>query len=563
MKKDKKFSLLLREYFVFYGIIPAFSISILLLAFVIFFQQFSFRRDIRIFNRESAQALEGALGKQELFLHDFASSPELQAYLSHEENAAALYQQFYDFNRNTDLKSVLNILDADGNIISSTIRLSDDYSKTRIRMIAERIRRQSPEVLKESNLLEYPSGNLSVYTLGTAVVDGTGTVTGYILIQILEEGIQQVIKPEGMLRQITVDKFDRIISTQNDLEHGLKEQFRPESIENEFYYSKTNLAEFDITIYTAGTKNPFLSSYIVAILFSVVVLVHLIILVNRISARVSRRVTEPIHNLVQAFSHLKSGETEYITDRSNIEEFHFLTEEYNNMLKQLNRLMHRNAELSEIRRIAEIKQLEAQFDPHFFLNMLEILRYMSLMSQEEAEKMIFSLSGILRYSLYNKDQFSSVKDDIKYVEDYLYLQKTRIGSNFSYSIVIDESVNEMIIPKMLIQPLVENSVKHGYQGVPDFCVKISLFKKDGDLILVVSDNGKGISKDKALKLMELLGQEGSGDHIGLFNVHKRLEYMYGDGYGVQEIDGSEGFCVTVRMKGEENGDDLSGSCGGG
>ena len=220
------------------------------------------------------------------------------------------------------------------------------------------------------------------------------------------------------------------------------------------------------------------------------------------------------------------------------------------MLNQLNQLMKRNEELSEIRRVSEIKQLEAQFDPHFFLNMLESLRYMSLMGGEDTEKMILSLSGILRYSLYNKDQYSSVVKDMKYVEDYLYLQKTRIGSNFTYEIHLEEEVKENIVPKLLIQPLIENSIKHGYQGVPGFHVTVTAYKQEGDIYFQVRDNGKGITREKARELMDTL-MEDPVEHIGLGNIHKRLVYMHGEGYGIQNIDGSYGFMVTVKVKGEE------------
>lgn len=554
MKKNKKFNALLNEYFLVYGIIPAFAISILLLSFVFLFQRYSFKSEIREFNRQAAKGLESELDRHREFLEGFAAMEETAEYLRHAQNPSQLYEKFYDYNRSTPLVCVLNFLDADGETLSTSVKLPGQYSEMRIRMIADRVDKQSPGILLESNLLEYPSGSVSVMTFGTAVKDG-GQTLGYILLHVLEEGIREVIKPRDMLWQITVDKFDRIISIQNDLEHRLNDRYLPD--ENDRYYVVSrSVPGFGLTIYTAGSWNTYQRSYVMTMLFSILVLALLAFLVQNISRKVSRRVTEPIQDLVQAFSHLKTGAAACASYDSHIEEFRFLAAEYNHTLEQLNLLMKRNEELSEIRRIAEIKQLEAQFDPHFFLNMLETLRYMSLMSRDEAEKLIVSLSGILRYSLYNKDQFSSVGDDMKYVEDYLFLQKSRIGSNFSYRVDLDESALGLVIPKLLIQPLIENSIKHGYQGLPGFYVELTILRKGGDLFLQVSDNGKGISKDETKRLWEMLNDAEAGDHIGLINLHKRLIYMYGEGFGVQEIDGDSGFRVTVRMKGEGRPDEL-------
>lgn len=551
MKKDKTFSRLLREYFVFYGIIPAFAISILLLTFVFFFQQYTIKQDIRMSNQQSAEALEAELKRQEYFLTSLAESEDIRRYLLQGYDPSSVYEQFYRFNRSTKLQSVINILDADGILLSSSSKLSDTYSAIKIRMIADRIGKNLSAVLNEANLLEYPSGDRSVYTLGTVIM-ADDKVVGYVLMQTLEESIRNVMKSDNMLHQIATDKFDRIIGVENESDYQPGDRFDPaaRTDRNQAFQWQTHLTDFDITLYTSGTISPVRRSFGNTIIISLVIVIHLMILVNMISKKLSRRVTEPIQNLVQAFSYLKTGETEYITDHSSIEEFRFLAEEYNHMLCQLNQLMKRNAELSELRRIAQIKQLEAQFAPHFFLNMLETLRYMSLLSHEEAEKMIVSLSGILQYSLYSKGQFSLIEDDTRYVEDYLYLQKTRIGSNFSYNLVLDDSAKGFVVPKLLIQPLIENSVKHGYQGVAGFHIDIYLYREGDDLISRIADNGRGISNEKAADLLKMLREEGQTEHIGLANVHKRLEYMYGEGYGVQAIDGSQGFCVTVRMKGE-------------
>lgn len=552
-RSDKTFSQMMREYFVFYGIIPAFVISVLLLGFVIFFQQYMLRHEVRQFNRQSTKRLEEELAGQEVFLADFSASGEIGSYLSGSDNVSILYEDFYQFHRNTDLKCVLMILDRDGEVVSSSIKISDEHVRIRVRMIAERIKREPSGVLREANQLDYPAGIQSVYTIGT-VVQGGDEIIGYVLLQSLAEGMEQVLRPGGMLRQVAVDRFDRIISIQNELDYQPGERFYPD--ENQQYYSyRSDLEAFGITVYTSGAKHLFRRSYWMIVLFLVLLLIHLIILVSRISRKVSRRVTEPINELVAAFGYLKEGQTGYLTESSEIEEFRFLSAEYNHTVTQLNQLIKRNTELQELRRIAEIKQLEAQFDPHFFLNMLESLRYMSLMSREEAEKMILSLSGILRYSLYNKNQYATIADDIKYVEDYLFLQKVRIGSNFSYRIELEPGVGAVEIPKLLIQPLIENSVKHGYQGVSSFCVSVSIGRDGSDLVFQVCDNGKGISEEDTRRLLHMIEQEDSREHIGLLNVHKRLNYMFGTGYGIREIDGSRGFRITIRMKGGEEQDE--------
>ena len=138
-----------------------------------------------------------------------------------------LYEDFYAYNRDTDLKCVMNLLGRDSRVLSSSLKFSEEYSQAGLILITERIKKKYPDVLDESNLIEYPSGILSVYTLGAAVRDGE-EIVGYVMVQTLEEGLQRVLKSGTMLRQLTVDRFDRIISIQNDMDHRLKERFLPD-----------------------------------------------------------------------------------------------------------------------------------------------------------------------------------------------------------------------------------------------------------------------------------------------------------------------------------------------
>jgi|GEM_PF-786650 len=188
---------------------------------------------------------------------------------------------------------------------------------------------------------------------------------------------------------------------------------------------------------------------------------------------------------------------------------------------------------------AQMDTLRSQINPHFLFNALNQIGMACLLEPpEKVMKMIESTGRILRYAIYNSAGFVPLSDEMDVVKDYIYLQSMFSGDNFDYSIDIPSELDSYEVLPMCIQPIVENSFKHGHQHTADrrWVLKISAFIENGLLKVRVWDNGPGFSGKK----------KSSGSHIGLENIGKRLSYTYGR-ENLLRVDSEEGRYAQVEL----------------
>ncbi|MEG1520235.1 MAG: histidine kinase, partial [Clostridia bacterium] len=192
--------------------------------------------------------------------------------------------------------------------------------------------------------------------------------------------------------------------------------------------------------------------------------------------------------------------------------------------------------------LSEIKQLEMQLNPHFLFNTLENIRYSISFDPEGAKSMVVNLSEILRYSI-NGIQEITFGEDV----EYLKIIKARFKNNFEYKFDISEKANNIIIPKLILQPLIENSVKYGYGEKEVLSISIKAKVVDDELKIEIADNGVGIEKDKLEEINDMLQKKtNNSEHIGLYNVNRRLQLLYGEKYGLK-IFSKTGFGTTIKL----------------
>ena len=197
---------------------------------------------------------------------------------------------------------------------------------------------------------------------------------------------------------------------------------------------------------------------------------------------------------------------------------------------------------------AEVRALQAQINPHFIYNTLDNIRYLIPTDPQRAQQLIGRFIGILRYSINNTKHNVTVKDDLKYLQDYLVIQSTRFGANFSYEIDIDDACMEFIIPKLLLQPLLENSIKYGFQKKPRIHIRVRGWLGEDALYFTVEDNGGGVDETMLEQLRDILrSDEVNIEHNGLQNINRRIWLGYGGDSGLT-IDSTEGEGFTVKLK---------------
>jgi len=216
-------------------------------------------------------------------------------------------------------------------------------------------------------------------------------------------------------------------------------------------------------------------------------------------------------------------------------EFRLLGNVFNMMMEKINGLFREVYIVRIKQREAELKALESSIHPHFLNNTLQIIHSLAILDQtREIEQVVTSLGNLLEYSIYEQDKKVRIFQEIGYIEDYLKIHNFRYDFAINVSIKVEEEIKDYQIAKFLLQPLVENAVFHGLDGVEgEKTLYIRGFASEGRIHFIVEDNGVGMTEQKLQQvLMRLEQEEVSGTSIGLSNVQQRVKLEYGAEYGL-------------------------------
>lgn len=253
-----------------------------------------------------------------------------------------------------------------------------------------------------------------------------------------------------------------------------------------------------------------------------------------LSAYTSSFVTKPVKKLIDTIHQIRRGYLDKKVHFDYQDEIGELGTEYNKMLDQLDTLFNKVMKLEIVNKETEIKALQNQMNPHFLYNTLDSI-YIKAMNSDDKDtaEMIYSLSQIFRLTLNFGNEFFTVERERDLIESYLALQKMRFKNRITYSISIEEQMLNIHIPKMILQPFVENTVVHGMgNSTAPITIQIRGRMEDNKLIFVVSDNGCGIDPETLKELLSDL-KSGSADFtndqnrgFAIRNVRERLALYY-------------------------------------
>lgn len=275
----------------------------------------------------------------------------------------------------------------------------------------------------------------------------------------------------------------------------------------------------------------------------------------------SKPLVGSIHTLRKAMGKVEKGNfAQRVTIKSN-DEIGELGKGFNLMINEIDRLVSEVYKTSLREKEAEIRALQSQMNPHFLYNTLESINMLAITKGNlEVSDMVSSLGKLLRYTIDNSSKIITLDEELSFIRSYVAIQKVRIGENLQYTEDIEPNLNKVLLPKLVLQPLVENAIVHGLfqQGGHIF---IKAYVERGFLKISIRDNGKGITELELTKLKRLIENQhtvSSEKHngIALTNVHERLQLLYGKQFGIT-IDGREqnGFSVTlilpIQRMGEE------------
>ncbi|TYZ27459.1 sensor histidine kinase [Selenomonas caprae] len=477
---------------------------------------------------------------------------EIYSYLYHEVNITHDGTQFY-------------LLDREGHVLLGSSELLPDVLQPFYPAggILQRMEKQA-----EAPVIEFVTrGDTGVHDLlvGQAVKQG-GQIAGWFFFRIPGEYLQRNITSDR-LDFVVADPFDNAQITAGASYavqmNKVAEPFRSSSdglvqVKGREYYvtSQQVISHGDgrrYTVYAVSPVTDLLLRYLLGagILLGVVLIMIPIILVS--VGRESRARSKAVDDLVAAFARVKAGHLGQQLEVHAGSELAIIEEEYNRMTESLQELMRQKEAETRASVISEVRQLESQFNPHFLFNTLENIKFMVKLDAEAAMKMIQALSALLRYSINGEVRRVQLEKDLEYLHSYMKIQQYRFGGRLHYTEYIDERAHGCHIPKLLFQPVLENAIKYGEAADGTIDVRLSVNAIGDDLMVIIEDKGQGMTAEVFAHLQRLLREgENNSIHKGIYNVHRRIQLMFGMAYGLKLLQpASGGTRVEMRLPRQE------------
>ena len=291
-------------------------------------------------------------------------------------------------------------------------------------------------------------------------------------------------------------------------------------------------------------------------LINIVIGMITLIIVLIATLAVSVKITAPIKVLNTNMKRVEKGDFAADFDSLGNDEIGMLGRTFKSMIAKINELIEREYVLEIENKASQLKMLRSQINPHFLYNALQSIGTLALKSNAtQVYKLLTSLAVMMRYSMNVKEDIVTFAAEVKHVKSYLLLQKQRFSEQFVYELDIEKEVEHILVPKMILQPIIENCFKHGLdQPIDQAMIKLMAKRKEnGNLSICVMDNGIGANEEKLEQIRRQLFQGASveaqkSEAIGLKNIYDRLQiyYRHQAKMSVESVEGL-GFTVNIEI----------------
>jgi two-component system sensor histidine kinase YesM len=379
-----------------------------------------------------------------------------------------------------------------------------------------------------------------------SVLEPLGTIIVNIKIDVLNKLMADVqVSPNGFL--LLVDPKGNVIWHRNpealgntnvrDIPFFQKidsgdQSFMTQKLNGETYHISYGQSGYNNWYYISFVPQSDLEAEIANIKqFLAVTFIVSVVIFSLLAIMTTVYITRPLRRIVMAMNRLDKDNLGVKVNAQSKDEIGVLQEAFNSMGSKIRNLIEEVRMVTAKEKEAELKALQAQINPHFVYNSLDTINWMAIEKQEKGiSGMITALSDIMRYAIRPGSNLAPIQEEIKWVENYAYIQKNRFESRFDIHVEVDPRALQYKIPRLLLQPFIENAILHGMEDKEEsgvIQIRIQLEGASNRLVLEVEDNGSGISEEQ---LQHIYERRNTG--IGIHNINDRLKLEYGAGYGV-------------------------------
>lgn len=389
----------------------------------------------------------------------------------------------------------------------------------------------------------YSKENKAILQGSCIMYDKDGNILGYLLMSLDNKDLQKLLEGKHFQQNelIILNKYWRpVYSSRNEMDEKKVNNMRSmflagksiTSIDSDFSY--TVLYNEPMSVYLMLKHPEKFASGTLKLLYTVIIFTGFICIAISvfISIKLSCQMSKPIEKLHRAIDEVGNNNLDVKVSSKYNDELGELVNKFDNMVRALKinqeQMVENQKELNE----AQIRMLQAQLNPHFLCNTLDTMKWISKINKvPQVALMSTNLADILRFCI-SPQEFVLLEKELEVLERYIEIQKIRLSDDFELKIDIPEELYSCLVPKMILQPIVENAILHGLEGVEKGEIRVKArIKQDNILEITVEDNGNGLPKNMEGSYCHKEKDKLKG-HLGLYNVDTILVKYYGEGFGL-------------------------------
>jgi two-component system sensor histidine kinase YesM len=550
---------------------------VLILAFYVAWNGYVRARIVRDVAR-STEAMAGRIGAElaayDTMLEGLRSDPGLISAFARAAGSgqggatpaafSGVMREIYALMKDRRIKAVVRGIGADGRQLFSTMGMpaeGDDDPLEGDWGLYGLMRREAGRVVGYQRLMRYGKVLQADWSLGVAVTDAEGRLVGYLSADLALRNSQDLGPGQGdgvTGRFIVTNEFDRVVAAYDGSAMGAFDRFAIPGSDGEtslagtrYAFARRDTGRHSLSVYGLTSIEFIIASfrfglYTIGVLLLLFSSVFFLVLTRSV-----RRMTKPMYDILATMGKVSQGDFSARLDVISGDEFEEIAVRLNGLIVEMESTVQSLMERIELAKTAEMRQLQAQFDPHFLYNTIDTAKWMMRMGEvDKASLMLTDMAKVLRYSIHDRQMkpMVSIREDIAAIRTYLEIHELSLGERLAIDYDIDEAVLGCRIPKLLIQPLVENALVHGIGAVGGGRLGIRIRGEASRIEIRVSDSGRGFSVDPAELARQAEAEGGSGSPgMGMALVLRRARLQYGERFSFEVGASGEGTSVTLSI----------------
>jgi two-component system sensor histidine kinase YesM len=384
------------------------------------------------------------------------------------------------------------------------------------------------------------------YTMkvGVLVVSLDSDMLEELLINSEKEQIFFIVDADGnVLLTNDSEHYYSSILLDNDSEYYCDEFKMVETDFDNYYYRYSEISDSDIYLFSIVPSDSLKKANNEVMDQTRYMYILMAALIIILIAPITRLTTKKLKLIGDTMEEMKDGSLKKInSDGGEKDEISRLIHKYNDMVDTVEESLKQQYALGEEKKDAELRALQSQINPHFLYNTLDMINWMAQKNEKDnVREVIQAMSKFYRMTLSKGEDIITIRDELNMCEAYMNIQKKRFKGRINYIQNVEDDIYDCLIPKITLQPIIENAIVHGINEKKDLrgMIRVDGWQEDGRIILSVTDDGVGFHKDD---------NTGNGSHYGMKNIQKRLEVFYGEKIELQvESTVGIGTCVIINI----------------